>query len=372
VAHESLRVRIGGGEFDELYRDLVSLEVELDEDLAALCRVRLALLLRPDGRWTHLDDERLAPWQPLSVSAGLDGEEEELFSGYVTHVRPDFGEGLDRCRLEVWAMDASVLLDRDDVLKDWPSKKDSDIAQEVFHAHGLEPHVTDTGVVHDQQVSTVIQRETDMQFLQRLALRNGYQCYVEGRRGHFGPPVVAPGRQPVLAVHFGEDTNVLRFALEVDALAPATVAMAQVDRLTKEVLGVSAGPGRQPALGADPLTRHLPPGRSPGLVQLERSVTTGTPEMTTLCQGLSERGAWFVTGEGELDSHRYGAVLRPRSTVVLKGVGETHSGTYLVTRVRHSFVPGGYTQVFGVKRDALRPDGTEDFTGGGSLLGALL
>lgn len=370
MPHESLRVRIGGEEIDELYPDLISLEVELDEELAALCRVSLALLLQPDGRWTHLDDERLAPWQSLSVSAGLDGEDDEVFSGYLTHVRPDFGEGLERCRLELWGMDASVLLDRDDVLRDWPNKKDSDIAQEVFRAHGLEADVTDTGVVHDEEVSTIIQRETDMQFLQRLALRNGFACHVEGRRGSFGPPLFPAGRQPVLAVHFGADTNVIRFALEVDALAPATVAVAQVDRLTKEVLDVSSGAHRQPTSGAAPLARYLPPGASPGVVQLGRVVTTGSAEMDALCAGLSERGAWFVTGEGELDSHRYGAVLKPRRTVVVKGIGETHSGTYVVSRVRHSFTPGGYTQVFGVKRDALRPTGTEDF-GGGDLPGAL-
>ena len=36
-------------------------------------------------------------------------------------------------------MDASVLMDREDKLKDWPNKKDSDIATEIFRRYGLTP-----------------------------------------------------------------------------------------------------------------------------------------------------------------------------------------------------------------------------------------
>lgn len=372
MAEESLRIWVDGQEVDELYRDLAGVEVELDEELAGMCRLTLALLLRPDGGWDHLDDDRFLPWRPLRLAAGLEGDLQELFSGYITHLRPEFGAGLAECRLEIWAVDAGVLMDRQDVLKAWPNKKDSDIARETFQAHGLEADVTDTGVVHDEEVSTIIQRETDMQFLQRLAARNGYECHVEGSRAYFGPPAVSAGRQPVLAVHFGDDTNVLWFALEVNALVPSAVAMTQVDRLTKEILDAEASAGLQPALGGNPAAGHLSAGMSPGLVRLGRTVTTGIPEMVALCQGLYDRGEWFVTGEGELDSHRYGSVLRPRSTVVLKGVGRSHSGTYYVTRVRHSFTADGYTQTFGVKRNALQPTGRENFAGSsGSLLGGL-
>ncbi|MGK5110667.1 MULTISPECIES: phage late control D family protein [unclassified Geodermatophilus] len=372
MAHENLRVQVGGAEVEQLYEDLLLAEVDLDDELAGTCRLSVALLLRPDGRWDYLDDERFAPWQPITVAAGVAEETQELFSGYITHLRPEFGEGLDRCRLEILAMDASVLMDRDDVLKDWPNKKDSDIARETFQAHDLEPDVTDTEVVHDEEVSTIIQRETDMQFLQRLAVRNGFECYVDGTRGYFGPPAASEGDQPVLAVAFGDETNVTRFALEVDALTPSAVAMSQVDRLSGEVLDARAESGLQPPLGARPLAAYLSSGMSPGVVQVGRAVTTGTAEMAVLCQALYDRAEHFVTGEGELDSHRYGAVLRPRSTVVVKGVGRTHSGSYLVTRVRHAFTAEGYTQTFGVKRNALEPTGAEDFAGAGDgLLGAL-
>ena len=100
-----------------------------------------------------------------------------------------------------------------------------------------------------------------------------------------------------------------------------------------------------------------------GLVQIGRTVTTGAPEMTALCQGLRDRGEWFVTGEGEVAANQYGTILTPRGTVTIKGIGETHSGLYYVTHVTHTFTAAGYTQTFRVKRNALMPTGDEDFAG---------
>src|SRR5216683_2804527 len=131
-----------------------------------------------------------------------------------------FGRALS---LEIWGMDGSVLMDREEKLKDWPDKKDSDIAAEIFSLYGLTPETEDTVVTHDEKVSTIIQRETDIQFLRRLALRNGFECYVEGKTGYFRPPQVDAPPQPVLAVHFGDETNVRHLAIEVNALTPTNV-----------------------------------------------------------------------------------------------------------------------------------------------------
>jgi hypothetical protein len=46
-------------------------------------------------------------------------------------------------------------------------------------------------------------------------------------------------------------------------------------------------------------------------------------------------------------------VLLPRRTVVINGVGATHSGTYYVTHVTHRFRENSYNQHFRVRRNAL-------------------
>src|SRR6185312_6470033 len=183
MKHDRLQIEIDGSEVDELYRDLLSLEVELDDELAAMFRITVTLLPGPDGSWPYLDDERFSLWRRVIVTAGLEDDTTQLIAGYITHLRPEFGVGLQRCRLEIWGMDASVLMDRVDRLKEWPNKKDSDIAAEIFESYGLTSSVTGTEVIHDEDISTIIQRETDMQLLRRLAARNGFECFVDGDTG---------------------------------------------------------------------------------------------------------------------------------------------------------------------------------------------
>jgi len=372
MEHDNFTIEIEGEEVGDIYPDLISLEVELDDELAGMFRLRIAILQQPDGIWTYLDDERFIVWKKVTITAGFESGTGELISGYITHVKPSFDPDPSQCTLEIWGMDGSVLMDREEKLKDWPNKKDSDIASEIFNLYGFTPEVEDTGVIHDEVVSTIIQRETDMQFLKRLALRNGFECYVDGTRGFFRKPQVDATPQPVLAAHFGDETNLNRFSIEVNALTPANTAMFQVDRANKEVLDATAESSQQTSLGDIDAAGLLAAGIEPGQVYIGMNVATGNPEMAALCQGLYHEGEWFVTGEGEIAANQYGHVLKPRGTVTIKGIGETHSGVYYVTHVTHSFTAEGYTQSFRVKRNAIMPTGSEEFSSSNGLVSGLL
>ncbi len=368
MAFDSFLITLDGEEATDLYADLVSLDVELCDDLPASFRLVVGTAKEEDGTWTYLDEERFRPWTTVTVEAGfVESGREEVFAGYVTSVIPTFDPNASRSRLEIAGLDGSVLMDREEKLAAWPNKKDSDIARELFQLHGLTPTVEDTAVVHDEALSTVIQRETDWQFIRRLALRNGFACWVEGTTGFFRPIPVEAEPQPVLAAHFEAETNLTRFSLTVDALRPAEVAMFQVDRFGKEILTAEVTASPQEALGAlsGPalLTADVPMGR----VVVAKNAATGTPEMEALCRGLVREGSWFVSGEGEIDAGAYGHVLRPRALVTIKGVGETHSGVYYVSFARHSFTCDSYTQYFRVQRDGLLPTGSETFASGDSL-----
>jgi phage protein D len=358
---ENFSIKIESEEPSDVYPDLLSLEVELDDELAGMFRMQIALPLQPDGTWKYLDDERFAVWKRATVTSGFESATEEIIDGYITHLKPHFDPDPSQCTLEIWGMDGSVLMDREEKLKDWPNKKDSDIASEIYSLYGLTPVVEDTVVVHDEAVSTIIQRETDIQFLKRLALRNGCECYVEGEKGYFQKPKVDAAPQPVLAVHFGDETNLNRFSLEINALEPANVAMSQLDRATKAVLDASAVSSQQTVLGKTNALGLLTAGINPGQVYIGINVATGNPEMVALCQGIFHQAEWFLTGEGEIAGNHYGHALKPRGTVAIKGVGETYSGVYYVSHVTHSFTSEGYTQSFRVKRNAIMPTGSEDF-----------
>jgi hypothetical protein len=358
---ENIYIEIEGEEVSDIYEDLISLEVELDDQLAGMFRIRLPLTQEKDGTWSYLEDENFMIWKSVCIKAGFESGMEDLISGYITHVKPLFDPDPVRCVLEIWGMDESVLMDREEKLKDWPNKKDSDIASEIFGLYGFAVEVEDTQIVHDEAVSTIIQRETDMRFLRRLAERNGFECYVENGTGYFCKSQLEGKPQPVLAYMFGEETNLNRFSIEVNGLTPANAAMFQVDRLNKEIMEAVVEGSMQKILGSMEFNGFLAPGMEPSLVFVGMDAVTGKPEMDVLCQGLFHKAEWFVSAEGEVAGNLYGHVLKARGMVTIKGIGETYSGIYYVSHVTHSFTPGGYVQCFKVKRNALMPIGSEEF-----------
>ncbi len=373
IENENFSIEIEGQEIEDLYPDLNQLEIELDDELAGMFRMTFAMSQDSTGLWLYLDDERLQVWQEVVIRAGFGEGIEEVISGYITHVKPRFEMDAAQSTLEIWGMDRSVLMDREEKLKDWPNKTDSDIATEIFGNYGLSPALEATDIVHDEAISTIIQRETDIQFLKRLALRNGFECYVEGTTGYFRPPQISAAPQPLLALHFGEESNLTQFSLEVNALDAANIEMLQVDRTNKEVLEASATSSQQTALGQDNAEALLGSGMNPGQFFIGKNTATGNPEMTALCQGLYHEAAWFVSGEGTIAGGQYGHLLVPRGTVTIKGLGETHSGIYYVTQVTHRLTAEGLMQSFKVKRNGLMPTGSENFSSESSgLLEALL
>lgn len=369
MAFDSFIVTFDGDEIEDLYGDLTSLDVELSDEYPASFHMVVGLPKEPDGSWKYLDDEKLRVWKPVTVSAGfVESGREDIFSGYITEVNPVFEADEAACKLEISGVDGTILMDRDEKLKDWPNKKDSDIATEIISSYGFSYRVEDTTITHGEELSTVIQRETDYQFLKRLALRNGLDCYIEGEQVFFAPVPGEDPPQPVLAVHFGEETNVTSFSLKVDALQPANVSMFQVDRFNKEVLSAAVNEATTNPLGELDMPGLLGGNVLPATVVVAKNAATGLPEMNALCQGLYHDGGWFIEAEGEIDASVYEHVLKPRGLVAIKGIGESHSGTYYVSYVKHQFTCDCYTQHFKVKRNGLLPTGDEEFGGDGGLL----
>jgi hypothetical protein len=58
-----------------------------------------------------------------------------------------------------------------------------------------------------------------------------------------------------------------------------------------------------------------------------------------------------VRGEGVLDTVRYGAALRARRLVGVRGVGHGYDGNYYVERVTHVLKAEQYLQKFSIRRE---------------------
>lgn len=370
AACPSVKVSAGGKSALDFFADVLELEVEEDHRLASVFKIKFAINRDDKGRWQYLDDSRVKLWNKMKIAVNVNNASVELIDGYITQIKPHLDPDEDKCTLEVSGMDATCLMSLEEKIQDWPSKQDSDIARQIFASYSLAPVVDMTGVVHTEEVSTIMQRETDIQFLKRLARRNGFECFVKGMKGYFRKPLLSGMSKPVLAAHFGDQTNLVSFEARVDALRPATVEMHQIDTIAKEVQSAVVSSSSLKKLGRQGAHATVSASGQAAKMFVKNAVAFNKAEMKAIGGALFDESAWFVEAKGEVETTAYGAALEARSLVPVKGVGEMFSGLYYVTAVRHVIKGREYTQRFTARRNALAPSGMTDFIG--SPLGGLL
>lgn len=357
ILRELAVLSINGTRRSDLLQDVAELEVDEQVEAADVFRIRLSSARLADGSWRHLEDPDLAIWNRISIQAGYPDSHELLIDGYITHVDVALsGSGAEDSFVELSGTDASVVMDLQDRQVAWPNKKDSDIAQAIFDAHGLAWEVEDTELLHGERLATILQSETDIRFLQRLAARNGFECFVRGNRGYFRSANLTDPPQKPLTVPVGNLTA-LRFA--IDGTPPTELEIRRLDpfekREDREVL--SALPERQLARrNLATLRGATRPGR-----RLVRQATVSRQELQARLRAGYAGASGFAVASGELDGRSYGAVLRSRRLVAIGGAGPSHSGHYYVTRVRHVFSGDSYVQSFEARRNAIGLLGTESF-----------
>ncbi|MDJ0893067.1 MAG: contractile injection system protein, VgrG/Pvc8 family [Gammaproteobacteria bacterium] len=362
----------------ELLAAIQQVEVEDHADVADMLRLRIAIgVTESCADWSVLDEQDLfTRLQNLKLRVGVGSRQSEtLIDAYVIESSARFANQPGQSVLDVVATDATVLMNLEERVRAWPDMSDSQMATEVFGSsqYDFDLQVEDTDWQREEREQTVMQRGTDIQFLMRLARRNGFECYVEtspetGRNeGHFHPPRLDAPAQGVLSVNLGEATNVDGFNVRHEMLRPAVadaMGLHSRDQAEQEATADSAsqeGLGRDSTLGSDRPRRVLLTGR--GLVQ--------EGELQPLARAVTDRSAWAIRAEGELNAAAYGGILRAKRPVMVRGAGRQFSGRYYVERVHHRFTGDSYTQAFTLRRNASSLTGQERFTGDDGLPAAI-
>src|SRR5690606_6455695 len=156
--------------------------------------------------------------------------------------------------------------------------------------------------------------------------------------------------QRALSVGMGPATNVASVNVQYNALSATTVQGTVQDRtLGVELPVVTFAPLRSPL---SLLPAHLADVPNVKVKQLTESQGLSVLQAYAKAQGITDASAdGVVTVSGELDTARYGAVLKPRALVGLRGAGFTHDGLYYVKSVTHTLSAGRYTQSFQLTRE---------------------
>lgn len=328
-------------------------QVEVRNDVTSGDGFQLTFALTKDmfGRYDVL--AALSPGTRIWIGAVIGVLPEALIDGVVERQDLSPGDRPGETTLTVTGTTVSSLLGLEE--KDQPHANQPDyvIVTKLLASYpelGFIPDVTPTTDVPIELQRIPHQRETDLSMIQRLADANGFVFYTEPvtfgvNRAHWGPELRAGIPQRALTRGMGSHGNTTQLSFSYDSLAPEGATGTFVEPITKLSVPIPA----LPSLRLPPLSSSPAPAR-----RTSRLRTTGNagPIQTALASAAAAtRAPEAISGSGTVDTGRYGAVIRARGLIGVRGAGLDYDGFYYVTNVTHSIARGSYTQRFGLSRE---------------------
>ena len=195
---------------------------------------------------------------------------------------------------------------------------------------------------------------TDLEYLRKLAADVGYVFYVTPgpqpglNTAYWGPEIKVGPSQPALNVNMDHHTNVesLDFSFDAESKAMPIVYIQNEQTRAPIPIPIPDVSPLNPPLGLlPPIPSKFPKLRNTAQLNPVQAIALGLAE--------ASRSADAITASGSLDVVRYGHVLKARSLVGVRGVGEAFNGLYFVRSVTHDIKPGAYKQSFTLSRNAL-------------------
>ena len=357
----------------ELLQAIQQIEVEDHANMADMLRLRVVIGVK-DGcsGWSFVDDDIFGRLVNIRISVAVgSGLAETLINAHVIETNATFANQPGSSILNVVAMDPTALMNLEEKVKPWPNMADSDVANSIFSSpeYKFAPIVDATSWRRQENDQTMIQRGTDIQFLQQLARRNGFEVYVETNgltgivEGHFHAPRLNLPPQGVLSVNMRDATNVNSFNARFDMLRPTTAQATNLDVESREDQQAQANSSRQASLGRETALSSQRQRRVlPSQTGLARA-----GELQAFAQAVADQSSLAITADGELNTVAYGGLMRAKRPILVRGAGKQFSGTYYVERVHHVLTPDSYKQNFTLRRNAVGLSGKESFVASNAL-----
>jgi phage protein D len=265
-----------------------------------------------------------------------------MLRGKITALQTSFpASGLPQ--INVSGFDLTYCMTKGKESRNWANKKDSDVVAEVAGLYGLNPVVEDTKVVQPKIEKS---QQSDMQFLEKLAERNGYELYSFDQDLYFRPP--AYKANAVVSLEWGKGLVSFSPELNISEQISKVEVRGWDVNAKKEIIGTASRgqePGRDPKRqsGAELLAMACP---DKGELKIRVPVFSKQEADRRAAAILKKRAELFVQGSGESIGL---PEIRPDKNVELLGLGELFSKPYYVEQSTHTVNSSGYKTTFKVK-----------------------
>jgi hypothetical protein len=372
----------------DFYNAIELLEVEENADRPDALMMRVPVNRTSGGDLQYVGDGTFEPYTNITLTVTPPSQPTQcIFDGYALSWKLHLDRAGSVSTLDVWAQDASWLMNISDSVQEWPGMTDGQVANQIFQSYGFTPdpsNTDDDSPVHDPDDHSLFQRSTDLQFLRGLARRNGKLCRVActdtpgERTGYFVTPDVSG--DPVTTITLSDPAawSVDSLDFEWDVMRPAEVDASQLDLDSSDdegTAGDATDSGLSPLSTSATPTRDFPtyanvptiPAGDSGTLLL--TPTADVAEVPLRTAAALRDANWFVRCTGEADILRLGNSLRVGTVVAVIGAGALQSGNWFVWSVRHKITIDQIKLEFTLVRNAM---GAAPTAGGGvSLPGGL-
>jgi hypothetical protein len=287
-----------------------------------------------EGDFPWLLDDRLQPGAEICIVAPTADESMCLIRGVVHAQQVHFQHGGAGSWVEVQGSDRLVMMDRESRSVVFDGTASSAVTT-ILGAYGFMGDVASTTTSFSDATHQLVQRDSDYRFVRRLARQHGFALWLTTdatgiETAHFKPLPVDESPAAELAINFSPP-SLGSLDLSWDVERPTSVEAKQLDLGALSDIDGAATPALA-ALGSDDLT---------SITGDTRSVLLAAPADDA--DGLAKRGegalvdaSLFVRATAKTSVSQLGAVVRAHSLATMTGLGSRHSGTYLVSSVKHS------------------------------------
>jgi phage protein D len=354
-----------------LYDAIQLLEVEENADRPDALLLRLPVNRTSGGDLQYVGDGAFEPSTNVTVLVTpADQPSQCIFDGYVLSWKLHLDRTSGSSTIDVWAEDASWLMNMSDTVREWTGMTDGEVANQIFSSYGFttaDGNTDDDSPQHDPDAHSLFQRATDLQFLRGLARRNGKLCRVActdtpgARTGYFVAPAVDGEPAATISLVDPETWSVDSLDFDWDVMRPTEVDASQVPIDDDSEDSVD---GNATDSGLAALDERDYPAYAGQTATLLLTAAADAPELTLRTAATLREAGWFVRCRGETTVDRLGAMLRVGSVVTIEGAGSLHSGNWLVWSVRTQITVDIVRIQFTLLRNAMGPAPAGGLPGG--------
>lgn len=305
-----------------------------------------------NGELPMLTDRRFDPGSMLSILAPTENTTHCLIKGPVTGHKVTLEHGVAGSTMEVQGVDRTIEMDRQTESQVWEDVSDNVAVVSICADYGLLFEIDSTDSVHSSQEHALVQRETDLQFIRRLARRNGFDFWITSDEygidtAHFKRPPTSERLIKPLIIN-QSPPNLQSIQIRWDIEQPVSIQGQQLDLNSLDTIEIGVEESPIAALGTQTLS---------SLASGNNSVHVHAPvddagDLRARGNGTATDASWFLSAACETSVEHYGDVIRPYKVISLQGAGSRYSGDYFVSGVTHTITPSEHTMDVELIRNA--------------------